>query len=846
MINELNDDPKLTAYALDELADEERAEVEARLATDEAARAQVQSIRALGGQLSEELRLEGASQPIPLHRRSRWAGRAALAAAACLVVGGGAWVALAPRLNRAREVASNRTIAHHPSFAQTTAAQDAAASRERSSARLSSPPAVAERKIPYDDIVQFPTNWPEISSRHDGGETGAKPSVTPPRSPGSSAPVAPPASPAPALSPAPVASRLSIESPSVAAPSSSLGTSLRERKDKAAKGASQAWDANSTADASAPARVEGNDIVTGNVTGGQRFRGNVAAIQGKAQTTVEFSGGRVEQRLVRPLDVREQHGHFNTESYDRVVDNPFMDVVQNPLSTFSIDVDTASYSNLRRFLTNGQRVPKDSVRIEEMLNYFPYDYSPPDRHDEKPFAAHVEVAECPWRPSHRLVRVALKGKEIAADKRPASNLVFLLDVSGSMQPQNKLPLVKKGMRMLVEQLGGEDRVAIVVYAGNSGLVLPSTECSDKRSILNALDNLEAGGSTNGGQGIELAYSTAQANFIKGGTNRVILCTDGDFNVGVTDQGSLTRLIEDKAKSGVFLSVLGFGMGNLKDSTMEKLADKGNGNYGYIDTLSEAKKLLVDQLSGTLVTIVKDVKIQIEFNPAVAKSYRLIGYENRMLAKEDFNDDRKDAGEIGAGHAVTALYEVVPNGAEEGAAVTQEEATRRQEVSRIADEIAAIEGALKRLPADAPQRERDLLESMLKDRKTNRERAARATSRPAVDALKYQKPPELVPTHGNAELLTLKLRYKQPDGDVSKLMEVPVTDERKSFAAASTDFKFAAAVAGFGMMLRESPNKGATTYDSLLGWAEDGLGKDDNGYRHEFIELVNKARTMDGR
>jgi Mg-chelatase subunit ChlD len=351
----------------------------------------------------------------------------------------------------------------------------------------------------------------------------------------------------------------------------------------------------------------------------------------------------------------------HTESYDRIYENPFLDVRQNPLSTFSIDVDTASYANVRRFLNGGSLPPKDAVRIEELLNYFTYHYAPPA--DDRPFAVHTEVAGCPWEPKHRLLRVALKGREIDLDNRPASNLVFLIDVSGSMDDPAKLPLLKTALHLLIDKLAENDRVAMVVYAGSSGLVLPSTSGLYKETIWAALDRLQAGGSTNGGSGIQLAYQVAREKFIPGGTNRVILCTDGDFNVGVTDQGSLTRLIENEAQSGVFLSVVGFGAGNLKDSTMEKLADRGNGNYAYIDTANEARKVLVEQLGGTLVTIAKDVKLQLEFNPGKVSAYRLIGYENRLLRAEDFNDDKKDAGEIGAGHTVTALYELVPAGTE---------------------------------------------------------------------------------------------------------------------------------------------------------------------------------------
>jgi Ca-activated chloride channel homolog len=485
------------------------------------------------------------------------------------------------------------------------------------------------------------------------------------------------------------------------------------------------------------------------------------------------------EHLRRSGDKGRYRQDFNTEAYDRVVDNPFLRPTQNPLSTFSIDVDTAAYANLRRFLSSGSLPPKDLVRIEEMVNYFSYDYASSRSSD--PFSAQVEIGPAAWKPEHRLVRIGLKGREIAQDKRPPSNLVFLIDVSGSMQPPNKLPLIKRALPLLVEKLSENDRVAVVVYAGASGLVLPSTTCNQKAKILAALENLEAGGSTNGASGIQLAYDTAIANFIKGGTNRVILATDGDFNVGVTNQGDLIRLIEEKARSGVFLSVLGFGMGNYKDSTLEKLADKGNGNYAYVDSLQEARKVLVEQMGGTLITIAKDVKIQVEFNPALVGAYRLIGYENRILRAEDFNDDTKDAGEIGAGHTVTALYEVVP---------------------------AGKEGAL-----------------------------------PGVDALKYQKPVDTTRQSKSGELLNLKLRYKEPDADTSKLLQFPVTDRGTSLAQASRDFKFASAVAALGMILRDSPYKGNATLGSVLELAEAGKGDDKQGYRAEFIELTRQARDL---
>jgi Ca-activated chloride channel family protein len=483
-----------------------------------------------------------------------------------------------------------------------------------------------------------------------------------------------------------------------------------------------------------------------------------------------------------PIRRQHQDGEFHTETYDRIVSNAFVRVTDHPLSTFSIDVDTASYSNLRRFLNCGQLPPKGAIRIEELINYFRYDYAPP--RGGAPFATHVEMAACPWNTEHRLVRIGLKGKVLHNDSRPASNLVFLLDVSGSMQPANKLPLVRKAMALLTEQLGENDRVGIVVYAAASGLVLPSTPCDQKETILAALDRLRAGGSTNGGEGIRLAYRTAVENFIPSGTNRVILCTDGDFNVGVTDQSELIRLIERNAASGVFLSVLGFGMGNYKDSTLEKLADKGNGNYAYIDDFAEARKVLVEQITGTLVTIAKDVKIQVEFNPAKVAAYRLIGYENRLLRKEDFNDDTKDAGEIGAGHTVTALYEIVPAG---------------QEIDT-----------------------------------------------PAVDPLKYQEGARLADAARSDETLTLKLRYKAPDGEKSKLLVFPVADDAKSFSDASADFRFAVAVAAFAMILRDCEHKGNYTIDGVIELAGSSLGNDESPYRIEFVELARKAKRLMGR
>lgn len=479
---------------------------------------------------------------------------------------------------------------------------------------------------------------------------------------------------------------------------------------------------------------------------------------------------------------------FNTAQYEQFDENPFLPAATNPLSTFSVDVDTASYANVRRFINSGELPPKDAVRIEEMVNYFTYDYPQPEA--DQPFSVNLDVAGCPWQPEHRLVRIGLKGREIATDQRGASNFVFLLDVSGSMEPANRLPLIQQAMRLLVDRLTAKDRVAIVVYAGASGVALSSTRGSEKERISTALAELKAGGSTNGAEGIELAYRIAAENFIAGGVNRVILATDGDFNVGVTSQGDLVRLAEEKAKSGVFLTVLGVGGDNLKDTTMQKLADKGNGNYAFLDSLEEARKVLVQQMNSTLVTIAKDVKIQVEFNTARVASYRLLGYENRMLRKEDFNDDKVDAGEIGAGHTVTALYEVVPVGAT----------------------------------------------------------AEPAASVPPVDPLKYQDGSSGARLAekagaGSPELLTVKLRHKEPDGDTSALLERAVTDTGTPFANASPDLKFAAAVAEFGMVLRGSPHKGSGTYGAILEWAAEGKGRDEAGYRAGFIELARKAQAL---
>ncbi|HEX8693520.1 MAG TPA: VWA domain-containing protein [Longimicrobium sp.] len=473
---------------------------------------------------------------------------------------------------------------------------------------------------------------------------------------------------------------------------------------------------------------------------------------------------------------------FNREGYRLIRENEFQDVTLHPLSTFAIDVDAASYSNVRRFLTEGRLPPADAVRLEELINYFEYDY--PDPEGEHPFSITTEVSAAPWNPAHRLVHVGLQGRRMERHSLPPGNLVLLVDVSGSMDEPNKLPLVKESLRLLVEQLRPQDRVSIVVYAGAAGLVLPPTAGSEKGRIMRAIDDLQAGGSTAGGEGIVLAYRTAREAFIQGGNNRVILATDGDFNVGVSSDAELVRLIEREREAGVFLTVLGFGTGNYQDAKMEQLADAGNGNYAYVDGEAEARKVLVREMGGTLLTIAKDVKVQVEFNPARVRAYRLIGYENRALAPEDFQDDKKDAGELGAGHSVTALYEVVPVGAP-----------------------TPVRGA---------------------------------------GPLRYQETRPRAGTRQTGELLTVALRYKQPDGETSRLIERPVADRGAALERTSDDFRFAAAVAQWGLLLRDSKFKGTSSWSGVLGLARGALADDPGGYRAEFVGLVEQSRQIAAR
>lgn len=690
------DDPQLTAYALGELDEAERAAVEARLRDDPAARAAVSAIRATARQLETAL----ADELLPEVRPVRSAPRR--------------------RLGR---------IIRLPQLYYATATLAAACF-----------------------VVLVAVRGPEVK---------------------------PPAA-------APVEVMRKEQDAAV----------LAKRERVELESASTAVDARRQHELSAAAAVRENEAkarmapppaavakvpVTDQATGATKVYGSLAA-----KTSTGSRIGMEAQRIPAATPMMLSLGVAaepvaNTEAYAYQPETGFVEVAQNPLSTFAIDVDTASYANVRRFLNQDQRPPADAVRIEELLNYFPYRYAPPVGAD--PLGVTLEVAAAPWAPDRRLVRVGLKAREVSTGERPAANLVFLLDVSGSMNHPNKLPLVQESLRLLVARLRPDDRVAIVTYAGSSGLALPSTLVARAAEILAAVADLRPGGSTNGALGIQLAYDIAKANFIGGGLNRVVLCTDGDFNVGVTSEGDLVRLIEEKAKSGVFLTVLGFGMGNYKDATLERLADKGNGHYGYIDSKREAEKLLVAQVNGTLVTVAKDVKVQVEFNPARVAAYRLIGYENRRLAKEDFNNDAVDAGELGAGHTVTALYEVVPAG--------------------------------QVMPGAAP-----------------------------VDALKYQKTEDREQlTDAGGELLTVKVRFKEPAGDVSRKREFPLIDSGLAFTAASSDFKFAAAVAGFGMVLRESPYRGTATLADVTTWAQAGLADDAGGYRSEFLTLVGMAERL---
>jgi Ca-activated chloride channel family protein len=542
-----------------------------------------------------------------------------------------------------------------------------------------------------------------------------------------------------------------------------------------------------TADASASKEMARRDAKPGRTRGAKKKRKKKSSRTGGKKAEAKMAGGAIAKPMPSQDPVigagadKLPTATATGESYDHIQENDYLAVTDKPLSTFSIDVDTASYANSRRFIEGGQLPPADAVRVEEFINYFGYDYPQPS--SQHPFSVTAEVADCPWNDDARLVHVGLQGKKLKADEIPGRNLVFLMDVSGSMNNPDKLPLLKQAFRMLTQQLDEDDRVSIVVYAGASGVVLPPTSGEDQHAIHNALERLRAGGSTNGGAGIQLAYQLARKNFIQGGINRVILATDGDFNVGTTSRGELERLIEKQRSSGVFLSVLGFGTGNVKDSQMEMLADKGNGNYAYIDSVREAKKVLVEEAGSTLVTIAKDVKIQVEFNPAIVESYRLVGYENRKMADRDFHDDTKDAGEIGAGHSVTALYEVIPAGSGKGG---------------------------------------------------------------KGGGLKYQDKPALSSAAASGEMMNVKLRYKQPQGSKSTLLSFPIKDDERSLARASTNFRWSAAVAGFALLVRGSKYAPDMDFMEVHKLAKGARGQDSNGYRGEFLSLVERAGKLRGQ
>jgi Ca-activated chloride channel family protein len=821
------DDPRLTAYALGELDDADRPEIEALLARDPEARAFLEEVRETARLLTESLREEPRPTLEPEHHqaiesrlvtpeppvrkpRRRWVG---LALAAGLL---GLSVTLVYPWYRHRS-------AQAPVFAMAAPERGTTREAVRAESRLAAPE--AENRADLDRLAELQNRVAASAGDTDAvvlyKEAAPEKPATEPQD----------AAPALGLVAQAGANRDHYMRGGRATELSTAGRGLMRSSGapgQPARPEAKAGDAAAAGPVptglAAPKRAAasynfGTQVLAGNAPapnqlgrtealGSKPDQSSSEAARAKSDFALRAGEGLVEERLAREgKDVAdseklgkqvdkaktledlsiERKKHLREEAqalgevHPAIVDNPFLPVAENRLSTFSIDVDTASYSNVRRYLNQNTRPPADAVRIEEMLNYFPYAYPAP-RADE-PFSVNCEVARCPWDADHRLVRIGLKGREIDRDRRPPSNLVFLIDVSGSMDQVDKLPLLKAGMKLLVEHLGENDRVAIVVYAANEGLVLDSTRADRKAEILSSLEQLQAGGSTNGGKGIQLAYDLAVRNFIKGGTNRVILATDGDFNVGVTEGPELNKLIEEKRETGVHLSVLGFGQGNVKHDKLEGLADKGNGQYCYIDSIKEARKVLVEQMGGTLVTIAKDVKIQVQFDPQKTTAYRLIGYENRMLQNRDFEDDRKDAGEIGAGHCVTALYEVVP-----------------------------------------PRREGQVALNARVQNSLNAQQAAR----------------------GNARLLEVHLRYKAPDGDVSKLIVSPADDDGLDFGAASGDFRFASSVAGFGMLLRDSPYKGSLTWEGLLELASGAVGADPGGYRKEFLELVRKAQAIHSR
>ena len=753
------EDPRLTAYALGELDANQRAEVEALLARDPDARREVDALRVLGQDLATAFAPDTAiaglapAQRTRIGRRARGPGRRvvlrrlALAAGVLLVVGP---LALFLAVGRGGGGGSGFR-SPGPDDLQAYLPEGEEDGEERGptrrdeviarSSRLSGEPSnVAFEDETDGDGRSEHRETPRMAGREARGRAPASPAGAPGEPPADLQPAPPASDPAPGGAKLPPGLREPVD-PTLPAP---------------------------------PVFHSTNPLAGVPPTPG------VPSLAGSPTTPmapalVPTTGPESESYL-----------HPGMDGFHRVTKR------DEHTSTFSVDVDTASYSNLRRMLRNGQRPPASAVRIEELINAFDYAYAPPAEGAAAPFATHVQIAACPWNPSHRLARIALKGREITREGRPAANLVFLVDVSGSMDSEDKLPLVRTSLEMLVEQLRDDDRVAIVTYASSARLALPSTPGSEREGILEAIRNLRAGGSTNGAGGIQLAYEQAKEGFRKGGVNRVLLCTDGDFNVGISDTNELVRLITDKARTGVFLSVLGYGTGNYKDDKMEALSNKGNGTYAYIDGQDEARRVLVEQMDGTLVTIAKDVKFQLWFNPRTVAAWRLLGYENRRLAAADFNDDTKDAGDVGAGHEVTALYEIVPAG-------------------------AGVPGQVDPNPFVTPK------------------------GAGGEEVLHSEDP-----TPDAKALFIWRLRWKAPDGERSSLLERNVFDDGLGFEQVDRDFQWAAAVTAFGMLLRHSPHAAQATWPLVEELARPAIGEDPKGRRAEFLELVKIAGALEGK
>ncbi|MDJ0976488.1 MAG: von Willebrand factor type A domain-containing protein [Planctomycetota bacterium] len=753
------DDPRITTYVLDEMDAAERAAFEQELAGDAALAAEVEAFRALTGDLELALAPAPDTGLAPLQRTrveqaatTKPASRAmpGWMLVAALVLGIGVSVGLAALWPDGSEEKPDESGTYFSVLKpdESGAPDGRIAFDTEGDASESAAP-----MDQFEDVEELPSNY--------------TPPIDSPEVP------APPSAPLPGVSPSPVQ------------PAAQSDNDL-PFEETAGRSAS-----------TAPAPFEGPSSngtigIAGGSGGSFKGRGGYSGptrIQpsAKVRPAALPGGGRFGGGV--PLRVPPSPG---SEAYDRIGENPFLAAVKHHTSTFSLDVDTASYANVRRFLMHqGVLPPPDAVRIEELVNYFTYDYAAPREGATHPFATHADIAACPWNDKHLLARVAVKGKVVANADRPAANLVFLVDVSGSMEPANKLPLVKQGLRLLLEKLDARDKVAIVTYAGQAAVALPSTSCAEKEPILAAIDKLSAGGSTNGEAGIDLAYTQARRGFVKGGINRVLLATDGDFNVGNTSRNVLIKQIKQRAKAGTYLSILGFGMGNYKDGRMEALSNACNGTYAYIDSLAEAKKVLVEGLTGQLVPIAKDVKVQVFFNPKTVQAYRLIGYENRRLAAKDFKDDTKDAGDVGAGHNVTAFYEIVPVG--------------QPNPGRAVDPNPFV---------DPPK--------------------------PAV-----RKPAEPAVEHATA-LFQLRLRYQPPEGGTSTLIEQMVEPTGNAFDATGNDFRFASAVAAFGMKLRRSPHQGRIAWDAIIEIAESAIGEDPNGRRSEFLQMVKKAKELMGR